>query len=304
MVLPEEKQNQGKQFGFAHVPVLASELISKLEVKEGGHYLDATVGAGGHTKLLLDAAPEVRVTAIDRDEMAISTARRNLAAYGERLQFWHGNFAEYDPGSTKFDGIIADLGVNSGQLDIAERGFSFRLQGDLDMRMDCRQSLTAAEIVNHWDQKKLADIFYNYGEERRSRQIARVLVEKRPFRTTTELARAIAANTPHRYRSGSIHPATRVFQALRIAVNAELDNLEIFLEKAPVSLVPGGRIALIDFHSLEDRLIKHRLRSSSLLQVVTKKPIRPGAEELADNPRSRSAKLRVAERLELAGVPG
>ncbi|MEM7385333.1 MAG: twin-arginine translocase subunit TatC, partial [Verrucomicrobiota bacterium] len=129
--------------------------------------------------------------------------------------------------------------------------------------------------------------FYNYGEERRSRQIARVLVEKRPFRTTTELARAISANTPHRYRSGSIHPATRVFQALRIAVNAELDNLEIFLEKAPVSLVPGGRIALIDFHSLEDRLIKHRLRSSSLLQVLTKKPIRPGAEELADNPRSR-----------------
>ena len=298
MSLPEEKQNQGEQFGFAHVPVLASELVSRLEIKEGGHYIDATVGAGGHAKLLLEAASQVRLTAIDRDDMAIATARANLAEYGERVKFWHGNFAEYDPGSTEFDGIIADLGVSSGQLDIPERGFSFRLQGDLDMRMDCRQSLTAAEIVNKWDPHKLADIFYNYGEERRSRQIARVVVERRPFRTTTELAGAIVASTPHRYRSGSIHPATRVFQALRIAVNAELDNLEIFLEKAPVSLVPGGRIAMIDFHSLEDRLIKHRLRSSPLLRVLTKKPVRPSAEELAHNPRSRSAKLRVAERLE------
>lgn len=282
---------------FQHVPVLATETIARLEIRPGGHYLDATVGAGGHSLLILAAAPEVRVTAIDRDEMALATAKVNLATYGDRVQFWHGNFAEYDPGKTRFDGIIADLGISSGQIDTPERGFSFRLQGDLDMRMDSRQSLTAAEIVNSWDETELADLFYRYGEERRSRQIALMVVRRRPFKTTTELAEAIAASTPRRYRTYSIHPATRVFQALRMAVNSELEAVETFLDKAPLWLASQGKIAAISFHSLEDRLVKHKLRDSPLLLVLTKKPIRPSAEELARNPRSRSAKLRIAERL-------
>ncbi|HIK09919.1 MAG TPA: 16S rRNA (cytosine(1402)-N(4))-methyltransferase RsmH [Oscillatoriaceae cyanobacterium M33_DOE_052] len=291
------KRNQEEAPAFQHVPVLATETIARLEIRPGGHYLDATVGAGGHSLLILAAAPEVRVTAIDRDEMALATAKVNLASYDDRVQFWHGNFAEYDPGQTRFDGIIADLGISSGQIDTPERGFSFRLRGDLDMRMDNRQSLTAAEIVNHWDETKLADLFYRYGEERRSRQIAQMVVRRRPFQTTTELAEAIAASTPRRYRTYSIHPATRVFQALRMAVNSELEALETFLDKAPLLLASQGKIAAISFHSLEDRLVKHKLRESPLVQVLTKKPIRPSAEELARNPRSRSAKLRIAERL-------
>ncbi|MBD0313039.1 MAG: 16S rRNA (cytosine(1402)-N(4))-methyltransferase RsmH, partial [Microcoleus sp. T3-bin5] len=177
------------------------------------------------------------------------------------------------------------------------RGFSFRHSAPLDMRMDKRQSLTAAEAINSWDEKQLADIFFKYGEERLSRRIARRIVEQRPFHTTTGLAEAIAACVPRQYRYGRIHPATRVFQALRIVVNEELTSLETFLLRAPNWLKPGGRIGIISFHSLEDRLVKHGLRNSPLLQVLTKKPITPQADELEQNPRSRSAKLRLAERL-------
>lgn len=289
--------NQNKSTQFIHKSVLADELMSRLEIQPGGHYLDATVGAGGHSGLILAAAADIRVTAIDRDEMAISVAEKNLAKYGSQVEFWQGNFAEYDYSSQKFDGIIADLGVSSGQLEIPERGFSFRNTGPLDMRMDSRQSLTAADIVNEWDEEQIADIFYHYGEEPLSRQIARRIVQRRPFTTTTQLAEVISRHMPRRYRRSRTHPATRFFQALRIAVNQELDSLETFLAQAPKALNFGGHIGVISFHSLEDRMVKHRLRESPLLETITKKPVRPKEEELAQNPRSRSAKLRIAQRL-------
>jgi len=282
---------------FLHVPVLSRELIEGLDIRPGGHYLDATVGGGGHTQLILAAAPDVRVMAIDRDDDALRAAKAKLEQYGDQVQFWHGNFADYKPGDVLFDGIIADLGVSSAQFDIPERGFSFRHAADLDMRMDRRQSLTAADIINQWDEKQLADAFYKYGEERLSRQIARRIVEKRPFQTTNELADAIAHSVPRKYRYGRIHPATRVFQALRIVVNQELSSLETFLNKAPTWLEPEGRIGIISFHSLEDRIVKHSLRDSTLLRVLTKKPIIAQEQELQENPRSRSAKLRFAERV-------
>lgn len=282
---------------FVHVPVLSRELVEGLAVRPGGHYLDATVGGGGHSRLILEAAPDVRVTAVDRDEQAIFKAKNHLASYSDRVQFFLTNFADYEPTGATFDGIIADLGVSSHHLDVAERGFSFRNSAALDMRMDRRQTLTAADVINHWDETQLADIFFKYGEERLSRRIARRIVEQRPFHTTTKLAEAIASCVPRQYRYGRIHPATRVFQALRIVVNEELTSLETFLNRAPTWLVPGGRIVIISFHSLEDRLVKHGLRASPSLQVLTKKPITPQADELEQNPRSRSAKLRIAEQI-------
>ncbi|MGB3509190.1 MAG: 16S rRNA (cytosine(1402)-N(4))-methyltransferase RsmH [Microcoleaceae cyanobacterium] len=280
-----------------HIPVLSAELIQGLTISPGGLYLDATVGFGGHTQSILATAPNVKVVAIDQDEQAIAYCQTLLASYSSHIQFLHGNFADYDPKGIEFDGIIADLGISSVQLDTPERGFSFRYEARLDMRMNQQQALTAAEIINHWEEAKLANIFYTYGEERLSRRIARRIVERRPFQTTTELAEAIAHCVPRKYRYGRIHPATRVFQALRIEVNQELSALETFLENAPNWLKPGGRIGMISFHSLEDRLVKHSLRGSSVLQVLTKKPIQPQDNEIAANPRARSAKLRLAEKL-------
>lgn len=284
---------------FLHVSVLSRELIAGLEIRPAGHYLDATVGGGGHSRLILEAALDTRVTAIDRDQDAIAATKTNLSQFGDRIQFSRVNFCEYKPNNLQFDGIIADLGVSSFQFDTAERGFSFRQEADLDMRMDRRQSLTAGEIINHWDEKELADIFYKYGEERLSRRIAKAIVERRPLQTTTELADAIAQNVPRQYRYGRIHPATRVFQALRIVVNQELASLETFLELAPNWLKLDGKIGIISFHSLEDRIVKHTLRNSPLLRVITKKPIIPQEDELASNPRSRSAKLRIAEKVSI-----
>ncbi|MGK7920508.1 MAG: 16S rRNA (cytosine(1402)-N(4))-methyltransferase RsmH [Trichodesmium sp.] len=280
-----------------HVPVLSNELISGLNICPGGLYLDATLGFGGHTKLILAAAPNVKVVGIDQDEQAIASCQTLLSSDSSRVEFFHSNFADYHPQNIKFDGIIADLGINSVQLDTPERGFSFRYPAKLDMRMNQQQSLTAAEIINHWEEVKLANIFYTYGEERLSRRIARRIVERRPFATTTELAEAIAHCVPRKYRYGRIHPATRVFQALRIEVNQELSSLETFLKKSPDWLKPEGRIGIISFHSLEDRLVKHGLRDSSILKVLTKKPIQPTDDEVGINPRARSAKLRLAERL-------
>jgi 16S rRNA (cytosine1402-N4)-methyltransferase len=289
-----------KALAFMHVPVLSQALMSELNICAGGHYLDATVGGGGHSQLILQTYSDIRLTAIDRDAQAIAAARANLGQYiPDRLEFWQGNFADYQPNpSVRFDGIIADLGVSSAQLDIPARGFSFRHTAALDMRMDSTQSLTAAEIVNHWSEVELANIFYQYGEERLSRRIAKQIVQQRPFQTTTALAEAIARAVPSRYRYGRIHPATRVFQALRIVVNQELQSLERFLEQVPHWLKLGGRVGIISFHSLEDRIVKHRLRDAALLKVITKKPIIPQAEEQTENPRSRSAKLRVAQRIE------
>ncbi|MEH1838789.1 MAG: 16S rRNA (cytosine(1402)-N(4))-methyltransferase RsmH [Nostoc sp.] len=303
---------------FSHLPVLPQEVIAGLAVSPGGHYLDTTVGGGGHSRLILAAAPDVKLTAIDQDEDALAAARKELAEFGvsvreasrreaslsgeappkeARIQFIYSNFADYEFPPNTFDGILADLGVSSYHLDRAERGFSFRQAASLDMRMDRGRSLTAADVINNWDEAELADIFFKYGEERLSRRIARRIVERRPLHTTTELADAIASSVPPKYRYGRIHPATRVFQALRIVVNDELKSLETFLDKAPNALVPGGRIAIISFHSLEDRLVKHGLRNSPLLKVLTKKPIIAQEEEISQNPRSRSAKLRIAQKL-------
>lgn len=284
---------------FPHISVLSQELIAGLNIQPRGHYLDLTLGGGGHSRLLLEAHPETTVTAIDRDQSALEAAKISLAPYlDNRLTLWWGNFADYKGQNSSFDGIIADLGVSSPQFDQSERGFSFRHTAALDMRMDRCQSLTAADIINHWQEKELADLFYQYGEERLSRPIARSIVQKRPFTTTTELAAVIASSVPASYRYGRIHPATRVFQSLRIAVNQELDSLQQLLNQAPHWLKSGGIIAMISFHSLEDRLIKYGFRENNSLKIITKKPIIPSREEQAKNPRSRSAKLRIAQKIE------
>ncbi len=282
---------------FLHIPVLSQELIAGLGVVPGGWYLDATTGGGGHSELILQAAPDVNLVAIDRDTQALDAAKVRLAVYGDRVKFWHGNYAEYQPLALRFDGIIADLGVSSVQLDLAERGFSFRNEAPLDMRMDRSQSTTAADLVNQTSEVELAKIIFTYGEERLSRQIAREIVAQRPFTTTTQLAYTIGGAVPKSYRYGRIHPATRTFQALRIAVNQELSSLEKFLAVAPTWLKPEGKIGLISFHSLEDRIVKHTLRENEGLKVLTKKPIIASEVELDTNPRARSAKLRWAMRI-------
>jgi 16S rRNA (cytosine1402-N4)-methyltransferase len=283
---------------FSHIPVLPKEVIEGLHIKAGGHYLDATVGGGGHTKLILESGLDVKVTAFDQDEDALAAAKKELAEYGEKVEFIHTNFATYNYPKNQFDGILADLGVSSHHLDTAARGFSFRNEGSLDMRMNQQQPLTAADVINDWQEADLVEIFFKYGEERLSRRIVRRIIQRRPFQTTTELANAIASAVPPKYRYARIHPATRVFQALRIAVNDELGALSTFLDKAPPALAPDGRLVVISFHSLEDRLVKHSLRDSELLQVITKKPIIAREEEIIENARSRSAKLRVAQRRE------
>ncbi|MEO1209938.1 MAG: 16S rRNA (cytosine(1402)-N(4))-methyltransferase RsmH [Cyanobacteria bacterium J06638_20] len=282
---------------FHHIPVLLDVVLEGLAIQPQGRYLDATVGSGGHSRRILEAAPEVEVVGLDQDARAIAAAQENLAEFGDRIQFHHTNFSDFAPQGATFDGILADLGVSSAQFDQAERGFSFRQTAPLDMRMDNRQSLTAADLVNHGDEVELANMFYTYGEERLSRRIARRIVEQRPFQTTTELAEAIAYSVPKKYRYGRIHPATRVFQALRIAVNQELDVLDQFLEKAPTWLKPNGRLVIISFHSLEDRKVKQAFRDRPELAIVTKKPITADEAEIAKNSRSRSAKLRIASRL-------
>jgi 16S rRNA (cytosine1402-N4)-methyltransferase len=285
-----------EEITFSHIPVLSQEVITGLNIQPGGNYLDLTVGGGGHSRLILETAEDVKLTCVDQDEDALKAAKENLSEFRDRVKFIHSNFANFQFPENSYDGILADLGVSSYHLDNPERGFSFRNTANLDMRMNQQQSLTAGDIINEWEEKELADIFFKYGEERLSRKIARRIVEKRPFNTTTELAEAIAYSVPPKYRHGRIHPATRVFQALRIAVNDELKVLETLIEKAPNALIPGGRIAIISFHSLEDRPVKHGLRNSPLLRILTKKPIIATEEETKENPRSRSAKLRIAEK--------
>jgi 16S rRNA (cytosine1402-N4)-methyltransferase len=285
---------------FEHIPVLSRELIQGLDIRPGGHYLDLTVGGGGHSSLILAIAPDITLIALDQDDQALAAAQACLQEYGDRVQFRQSNFADYDPGSLRFDGILADLGVSSAQIDCPERGFSFRHEAPLDMRMDQRRSLTAADLINTASATELADIFYQFGEERFSRRIAARIVAQRPLQTTTQLAQVVLKAMPHRPRQ-SIHPATRVFQALRIAVNQELLALDTLLERSPNWLKPGGRIGIISFHSLEDRRVKFGFRNHPSLQVLTKKPIIAAADEIAVNPRSRSAKLRLAERSSSVG---
>ncbi|MEM1367801.1 MAG: 16S rRNA (cytosine(1402)-N(4))-methyltransferase RsmH [Cyanobacteria bacterium P01_H01_bin.15] len=284
---------------FNHQSVLLRETVAGLDLKTDGQYLDATVGGGGHSEQILAQTSDSELWAIDRDDQALAAAQTRLQPWVSRVHFWRGNFAEFEPGAQRFDGIVADLGVNSTQLDQAERGFSFRPEaaGPLDMRMDRRQPLTAQGLVNQADVTELANWIYRYGEERLSRRIARRIVERRPFQDTATLASAIASVFPPRQRYGRIHPATRTFQALRIVVNGELEALEALLRLAPQWLKPGGRLGIISFHSLEDRLVKHGFRDHPMLERLTKKPIVATHEEIDTNPRARSAKLRFAQRL-------
>jgi len=308
-----------------HIPVLVAEAVEWLAVRPEGVYLDATVGAGGHARAILERLTTGRLIAMDKDPMALEIARENLGGHADRLTLAHQDFSELHSllgrlGLTGVDGILADLGLSQLQIDAPERGFSFQAEGPLDMRMNPHQRLTAGEIVNQCGERELANLIYQYGEERRSQRIARAIVRARPIQNTRTLAELIAAclggrrkaSRPayRRKREGSgaaartmktkIHPATRTFQALRIAVNHELDHLDLFLRHVPGCLLPGGRIVIISFHSLEDRIVKHEFRrwhQEGTMRTLTRHVVRPGLEEVRRNRRARSARLRAAERL-------
>ncbi|PYS38620.1 MAG: 16S rRNA (cytosine(1402)-N(4))-methyltransferase [Acidobacteria bacterium] len=285
-----------------HIPVLLDEVIQFLNPKPGGRFIDATLGGGGHTRAILErTAPDGIVLGIDQDESALSSAKAMLESFGSRVAFVHSNFRALrtiaeESGFMECDGVLADLGISSMMVDDPTRGFSFMHEGPLDMRMDRTQRLTAADLLNTYSEKEIADIIYTYGEERRSRPIARSIVRLRPLQRTTDLVRAIE-RVSGRPRYGQIHPATRTFQALRIYVNDELKSLEEFLDSSMIVVRSGGRVVVITFHSLEDRIVKQQFRASRVSgRVMTKKVVRPSDEEVRRNPRARSAKLRAWER--------
>jgi 16S rRNA (cytosine1402-N4)-methyltransferase len=286
-----------------HIPVLLEEVIQFLSPVDGGIYIDGTLGLGGHTeKILQSCSPSGRVIGFEWDADALELATKRLMPFGQRFSAQHRSYSEIMEGLTeidiqKADGVLLDLGVSSLQFDSVTSGFSFQSDSPLDMRMDRRRHLTAEEIVNEFKKDDLADIFYYFGEERQARRIAAHIVEQRSkerISTTSHLAQIIAGAIPKKYHPRRIHVATKVFQALRIAVNKELDNLTTVLDCITDILNPGGRVCIITFHSLEDRLVKWKFKDNPLLQVLTKKPVTPGNEEIKTNPRSRSAKLRAA----------
>lgn len=308
-----------------HVPVLLTEVLERLEPARGGLFVDCTLGMGGHTEALLDASPRVVAIGMDRDAESLALARDRLRRFGNRFTAVHSDYRriagvvrEHAPGQLA-TGILADLGISSHQLDDAGRGFAFSKEAPLDMRMDRSTGETAADLVARLDETALAHIIYMYGEEPRSRRIARAICrerERQPIETTTRLAEIVAraSGIPrHRQR---IHPATKTFQALRIAVNEELDKLDTFLRDAVDVLAPGGRLAVIAFHSLEDRIVKQTFKALSghctcppglpvcgcgavrRVNLLTRRPVIPTDHEISANPRARSAKLRVAERIE------
>ena len=289
-----------------HVPVLLKEAIDFLAVRRGGTYIDATVGLGGHSyEIAKRLGAPGHLIGLDKDPAALKIARERLTQ-GEdwpTITLLHRSFAEIAEGQrpAAIDGILADVGVSSLQLDDATRGFSFQADGPLDMRMDPRSERSAEQVVNHLDERQLADVIYEFGEERRSRRIARAICRSRPIRSTAHLADVIsAAARPMNSEQRRIHPATRTFQALRIFVNRELDDLRALLEAAPRILKPGGRVVVISFHSLEDRIVKDAFREGAkqgVYTVLTKKPVTASEQESDRNPRSRSAKLRAAERV-------
>jgi 16S rRNA (cytosine1402-N4)-methyltransferase len=291
-----------------HVPVMTREVVELLAPERGGLFVDCTVGLGGHSRALLEAGAS-RILALDRDADALSLAARALAPWADRIEFVHADYRHLSDvldtrGCARVDGVLADLGLSSMQLEAGGRGFSFQRDEPLDMRMDRSGGPTAADLVNAAEETSLADVIYQFGEERFSRRIARAIVTARrdgPIATTGQLADLVRRAVPRRGHT-RIDPATRTFQALRIWVNRELDGLDTFVTTAVERLRAGARVAIITFHSLEDRIVKHTLRALErgtpiLVRVLTKKPIVPGDEEVAVNPRSRSAKLRAAERL-------
>ena len=324
---------EARQLSPKHVPVLLQEAIDFLNVRRGGTYIDATVGLGGHSyEIAKRLGAAGHLIGFDKDPAALEIARDRLTREGltrdsslalsspigdemrtrndRELGDWpeitllQRSFAEIAKGhkAATVDGILADIGVSSLQLSDAARGFSFQADGPLDMRMDPRSERTAEQVVNHLDERELADVIYEFGEERRSRRIARAIVRSRPIRSTAHLAEVIsAAARPMNSEQRRIHPATRTFQALRIFVNRELDDLKALLEAAPRILKAGGRVVVISFHSLEDRIVKDAFREGSIkdkhFRVLTKKPVTASEEESNRNPRARSAKMRAAERV-------
>jgi 16S rRNA (cytosine1402-N4)-methyltransferase len=318
---PQGVGHGGREVG--HVPVLLKEAIDFLNVQRGGTYIDATVGLGGHSYEIAKrlGAPGLLI-GLDKDPASLEIAREKLVVgrsslvVGQKptneqppeLSDWptvelrHGSFANLanDQRPTTIDGLLADLGVSSLQLGNAARGFSFQAEGPLDMRMNPQAELTAEQVVNQVDEVTLANLIYEFGEERRSRRIARAIVRSRPIRTTAQLADVVsAAARPMNQAERRIHPATRTFQALRIFVNRELDDLRALLSAAPQLLRPGGRLVIISFHSLEDRIVKDAFRDGvkqGHYKLLTKKPVTATEEEIDRNPRSRSAKMRAAER--------
>jgi 16S rRNA (cytosine1402-N4)-methyltransferase len=303
----------------AHQPVLYHEIIHFLEPQSGRTYVDGTLGAGGHAWGILQASfPLGRLLGMDIDPNALQLAQTRLEPFGERVHIVRASYTSIQEqlnllGWGPVDGILLDLGASSMQFDSPDRGFSFQVEGPLDMRFDPHNPVTAADLVNTLELQELADLLHEYGEERRSTQVARAIIQARPLKTTRQLAQAVAKAT-HSGRKG-MHPATRTFQALRIAVNRELEAVETALPQAVEALVPGGRLAVIAFHSLEDRLVKQFFRRESMdcicpprlpvcvcghkasLKELTRRPVRPGEAETRSNPRSRSARLRVAQKL-------
>jgi 16S rRNA (cytosine1402-N4)-methyltransferase len=289
-----------------HVPVMAGEVVDLLSAPVPSTIVDATLGAGGHAAAMLEASPAAKLLGIDQDAAALAHASEVLLNFHDRVTLVQANFSEIssamrETGLERADAILADLGMSSFALDDAARGFSFRLDGPLDMRMDQRAALRAHDIVNEESEAELARIFREYGEERMPGRIARTIVEarrQRSIESTGEL-RALVERAIGPHRRGGVHPATRTFQALRIVVNHELENLEKFLREAPAMLAPGGRLVIIAYHSLEDRAVKECFRElgrSGDYNNLTKKVIKPMEREIAENPRSRSARLRCLER--------
>ncbi len=302
-----------------HKSVLYEEILDTLNPIPGGRYIDGTIGAGGHSRGILElSSPDGKLLGFDRDPQALVSAGNLLAEFGDRFELIHASYSDLklhlnNRNWHDIDGILLDLGFSSLQMDLPERGFSFRNNGPLDMRFDPDQPLTAADIINNYSREDLADLIYKYGEERASRKIAEAIVANRPLVSTQELADIIANAVG--YTTKKIHPATQTFQALRIAVNNELGTLEAFLPQALEELKPGGRLAIIAFHSLEDRIVKQFFRKESSdcicpseipicvcdhkaqIREISRKPIRPSEIEVSQNPRSRSARLRIAEKI-------
>jgi len=296
--------------GMLHTPVMVNEVVELLGVARGKIFLDCTLGTGGHAEAILrGSAPDGRVIGVERDEDALNIAIERLAEFKDRFIGVYGNYANskqilHKLKVNEVDGVVLDLGVSSYQLENPERGFSFTKEGPLDMRMDRNSSLTAEEIINHWNGDALEEIIRDYGEERYARRIARKIVEYRRkcrITTTSELRDVIVSAIPGKVRrSGGIHPATRTFQALRIAVNSEIENLEGFFSIARGILKKGGRIVVISFHSLEDRIVKTTFRKwkgEGVFNILTPHVMVPSSTEIASNPRARSAKMRAGEKI-------
>jgi 16S rRNA (cytosine1402-N4)-methyltransferase len=288
----------------AHTPVLLDEVLEWLRIRAEGSYIDATLGAGGHSEAIAARLTTGRLISLDRDAQALELARERLKIFGKRVTPVQAAFSKiaevvHELGIPPVDGVLADLGVSSMQLDQAVRGFSFREAGPLDMRMDTGEELTAGEIVNRWPERDLADLLYREADEHDSRRIARAIVRARPIRDTAHLATVVAGARKQRGRQ-RLHPATKTFLALRIAVNREMEELGQFLLRTPATLTSGGRWVILTYHSREDRLVKRAFQEGErqgTLKVLTKHVIQPSEREKSANPRSRSAKLRCAEKI-------